>query len=234
MALLFGRQRREARAIDGFYGDLTGGYFGTIYSGDFAGAVATDLIPTRSVVPSSNLPAVTQDTALRHSSVWAALRLRANLLSTLPVDCYRKVDNLQVEVPKPPVLKAPGGERLGLHEWLYSTQIDLDRTGNAFGLITEKNAGGLPNRIDLLPACEVAVRVKAGRLQYRIGRDIYEPDQVWHERQYTLAGLPVGLSPVAYAAWTLAKHQAISDFALTWFAGGGVPRGHLRNKMQTL
>jgi HK97 family phage portal protein len=220
VALLFGRQRRVA-SLDGFYGD-------------FAGATAADLIPARSTVVNTNLPVVSTDSAMHHSSVWAALRLRANLLSTLPLDVFRKVDGVQVELPKPPILKAPSGDRVTMQEWLYSTQIDLDRTGNAFGLITEVNGAGLPARIDLLPACEVTVRIRDGKLKYGIGREEFDAEQIWHEKQYTVAGLPVGLSPVAYAAHTLAEHQSISDFALTWFAGGGVPRGHLRNKMQTL
>ena len=220
MALLFGRQRRVA-TLDGYYGD-------------FAGATAADLIPARTNVVSTALPPVTTDSAMCHSSVWAALRLRANLLSTLPLDVFRKVDGVQVELPKPPVLKAPSGDRVTMQEWLYSTQVDLDRCGNAFGLITERSGTGLPARIDLLPATDVTVVIRDGQLKYRVGRDTYEAESVWHEKQYTIAGLPVGLSPVAYAAYTLAKHQSINDFALTWFAGGGVPRGHLRNKMQTL
>jgi phage portal protein BeeE len=47
---------------------------------------------------------VTPDSALRHSAVWACLRLRADLVSTMPVDVFRRVNGVQVEVPKPPVL----------------------------------------------------------------------------------------------------------------------------------
>lgn len=235
MALLFGRQRRAAgdASLSGYYGDLVGSYYGTFFN-DHAGATGADLIPMRSAIPSTNLPAVTQESALRHSAMWAALRLRANLLSTLPIDVFRTVDGLQVELPKPPVLVNPSGQRVSMQEWLYSTQVDLDRCGNAFGLITERNGAGLPSRIDLLPAVMTSVKMKDGALTYKMGSNVYTEDQVWHEKQYTLPGLPIGLSPVAYAAWTFAEHQSISDFALTWFAGGGVPRGHLRNKMQTL
>lgn len=214
MALLFGRQRRAA---------------------DFAGASAQDLIPQRSISPSAGIPAVTSDTAMRHSAVWACLRLRANLISTFPVDVFRRVDGRQIEVPKPPVLVNPGGDRVGFPEWCYSTQVDLDRGGNAFGLITARSGTGLPARIDLQPLSEVTVRVKDGRIsKYRIGGVEHDPVDVWHEKQYTLAGLHVGLSPVAYAAWSIGEYLSIQDFALTWFGNGGVPRAHLRNKLQTI
>src|SRR5690348_10251994 len=91
---------------------------------DFAHATANDLIPRRS---SGGKVTVTSETALRHSAVWAACRLRANVISTLPVDCYRRVDGWQVEVPKPPVLVNPSGDRIDITEWLYSSQFDLDR-----------------------------------------------------------------------------------------------------------
>lgn len=178
---------------------------------------------------------VTSDTAMRHSAVWACLRLRANLISTMPVDVFRRIDGMQVEVPKPPVLVNPGGERIGIHEWLYSSQVDLDRGGNVFGLITARSASGLPARIDLQPLKECAAIVEGGELVgYRICGKRYRVDEVWHERQYTVAGLPVGLSPVAYAAWTIGEYNSIQEFANEWFSSGAIPKGHLKNTAKTL
>lgn len=221
MALLFGRQRRVA--------DL---------QGDYAGASAADLIPTRSTSVNPGLTPVTHERAMRHSAVWASLRLRADMVSTLPVDVFRKVSvggqSIQVEMPKPPILVNPGGERVDWCEWAYSTQIDLDRAGNTVGLITERNAMGLPSRIDLQPIDVCTFVVRQGVEKWRIDHNEYPLDQVWHEKQYTVAGLPVGLSPVAYAAWAIGEYLSIQDFALSWFGGGGVPRGHLRNRNQTM
>lgn len=39
--------------------------------------------------------------------------------------------------------------------------------------------------------------------KFVIGGREYEPWEVWHEKQYTVAGCPLGLSPVAFAAWTI-------------------------------
>lgn len=213
---LFGRQRRA-----------------------FQGMTAEDHI-RRIGAGGSARAAVTNDTALRHSAVWACLRLRANLVSTMPVDVYRKVGAVRVEVPPPPVLVNPGGKRVKITEWLYSSQVDLDRAGNAIGLITEKHASGLPARIDLQPIGECAIvptettaRTPDG-WEYRIGRKRYKPDEVWHEKQYTVSGLPVGLSPVAYAAWTIGEYLSIQDFALDFFGSSGVPAMHLKNTKQTI
>lgn len=196
------------------------------------GLSAEQLIPSRTA--GRVTPIVNNETALRHSAVWACLRLRANVISTMPVDCFRRVGGVQVETPKPPVLVNPGGQRVDILEWLYSTQVDLDRGGNAFGLITARDGLGLPARIELVPLSDVSVRMHGGKLSYQFGGTEYQPSQVWHERQYTVSGLPVGLSPVANAAWSLAEYLSIQDFALDWFGNHAVPSAHLRNNAKTI
>jgi HK97 family phage portal protein len=184
---------------------------------------------------------VTSDTAMRHSAVWACLRLRADLVSSMPVDVYRRVNGLQVEVPTPPVLVTPGGAEVGMREWAYSTQVDLDRAGNAFGLITERSGvigpdgRGLPARIDLVALADVVVRSKGAQItRFVIAGQEYEPWEVWHEKQYTVAGLPMGLSPVAFAAWTIEESLNAQKFARDWFAGGAVPLAELKNNAKTI
>lgn len=183
----------------------------------------------------SSMPAVSADSAMRSSAVWACLRLRADLISTLPVDVYRRVQGVQVEVPKPKLLVDPGGSKVSITEWMYSTQIDLDRYGNTFGLITERDGQNLPSRIDLLPAGEVTVRAKGSDItEFRYGGRSYTPPEVWHEKQFTVAGLPVGLSPIAYAAWSIGGYLSAQEFALGWFTNGGHPTGHLQNTKTVL
>ena len=191
---------------------------------------AQDLIPQRMGRTAGSV-VVTTDTAMRHSAVWACLRLRADLMSTMPVDVYRRVGDIQIEMTKPPVLVNPGGERVDICEWMYSSQVDLDRAGNSFGLITERNAANLPQRIDLQPLNECTVILKNGVVSYRIGGKVYPSEQVWHERQFTIGGFPLGLSPVAYAAWSIGQYQSAQKFALDWFGTGGVPKGHLKNTL---
>jgi HK97 family phage portal protein len=180
---------------------------------------------------------VTADSALRQSAVWAALRLRADLVSTMPFDLFRTFNGVQVEVPKTPFFLKPSGENVTFEEWLYSSQIDLDRVGNAYGLILARNGAGLPARIDLVNHADVTVLVdkKSGELRYRISGQTYPASDVWHEKQFTVSGLPVGLSPIAYAAWTLGVYQSAQQFALEWFANGGsIPSGHLKNTAKVL
>jgi HK97 family phage portal protein len=186
-------------------------------------------LPLRS--GSSTAVSVNSETALRHSAVWACLRVRADLISTTPIDVMRRVMGVQVEVAKPPLLVTPDGD--GIEHWLYSTQFDLDRFGNTFGIITERDGLGFPSRIDLVPAQDVTVVVEQGVIAYyRIAGVRYDPRDIHHERQYTVAGLHVGLSPIAYAAYSIGTYLSAQEFALDWFGSGAAPTGHLRNVLQ--
>lgn len=197
-------------------------------SANLSATLAALGMPNRSSVSSIS---VTSETSLRHSAVWACLRLRADLISTTPVDVFRRVAGVQVEMSKPPLLVTPSGY-CGLEEWLYSSQFDLDRFGNAFGIITERDGVGYPSRIDLVSAESVTVVVKDGDVTgYRVGGMTYDARDIWHERQYTVAGLHVGLSPIAYAAYSIGTYLSAQEFALDWFGSGAAPSGHLRNTL---
>src|ERR1044072_5961635 len=189
----------------------------------------------------SNRVHVTNDSALRNAAVWACLRLRADLMSSFPIDVYRYVNGIQVEVPKPAVLVTPGGLEVGVKEWMYSTEFDLDRAGNCFGIITERtgvigpDGRGLPGRIELVEPGAVTIRGNGSTItKFVINGTEYEPWEIWHEKQYTVAGLPLGLSPVAYAAWTIEETLSAQQFARDWFAAGAVPLAELKNTAKTV
>jgi HK97 family phage portal protein len=141
---------------------------------------------------------------------------------------------VQVEVPKPRILVSPGGERVDILEWLYSTQFDLDSCGNTFGLITETDGSGLPARVDLVPYTDVTVQVRQGVVSYRIAGVEYAAADVWHERQFTTSGVPVGLSPIAHASMTINASLSAQQFAMQWFDAGAAPIGHLKNTAKIL
>lgn len=213
MRLAFWRRQRQTREYWGINGiqDL----------------LPADTIRGRQQVP---VPSISSDQALRHSAVWSAIRLRANLLSTLPVDVFRYEGSRQIQQPKPTVLVNPGGERVDMLEWLYSSQVELDRSGNSIGIIRELDSAGYPRRIDLKQTALCSVLMEGEELVgYRINGVKYPVNQIWHEKQYTISGLHVGLSPVAYAAYQLSEYQSVLEFALSWFSNSAVPRVSLKN-----
>jgi HK97 family phage portal protein len=206
---------------------------------DFQGLLPDGSIPPRSgQLNRRGAVLVDAERALRHSAVWACVRLRADLVSTFPVKQMRdtNIDNVAVQMPLSPILVEPGGAEWDYLDWMWASNSDLDRSGNTIGLITEVNALGLPSRIDLQPTkvCSVVKPKGSPSWLYRIDGKIYTRDKVWHERQYPVSGFPLGLSPVAYAAWSIGEFLSLQDFALDWFGGGAVPKAAMRNKAKKL
>jgi len=202
------------------------------YWGEFPGASASDVIPHRLGMQIAPGHMINSESALRHSAVWACLRLRANLISTMPVDVFRRAQYglPHVKVETPPVILNPGGQEVDYLEFMWGTQFDLDRAGNTIGIITQRNGYGLPAEIELVPLAWVSVNVIDNVLvEYMIRGKSYRPDQIWHEKQYTVPGFHLGLSPLMYAAWCIGEHLSIQDFAISWFTSGGIPRGHMQN-----
>ena len=182
----------------------------------------------------TGVPVVNGETAMRASAVWACLRLRADLISTMPIDVYRKVNDVNVNVNLPPLLVTPSPGVLA-NEWFYSTQMDLDRYGNCYGIVTSRDAAGKPSAIELIPAASMVVRGKGATItEYASGTNSWKPADVWHEKQYTVAGIPVGLSPITHAAWSIGGYLAAQKFALDWFGAGAAPAGVLKSTDQKM
>jgi HK97 family phage portal protein len=187
----------------------------------------------------SNHP-VSQESALRVSAVWAAMRLRANLISSLPLETYRMVGDIQVDVTGPKCVFMNAGREIDVTEFLYASQFDLDRAGNCFGVILERNALGLPAVIELINLADIVVRPR--RVYdpvdpdwiYDIRGVEYSRTQIWHERQYVVPGFGVGLSPVQYGAWAIGSYSTAQEFAERWYGQDAMPAAILRNVERTV
>ena len=176
------------------------------------------------------------DTANRQSVVWAAIHRKASLLSSMPVDVFRRVDGVAIEAPKPSVLVEPWhyaeGQPETIAEWIYSSQRALESHGNSVGLIHAWDGMGIPSQIELIEPEAVRFRVSRRRItEYRIHGEVVPARNIWHERMY---GGPVGLSPIAYAALTLYGAEAAQRFAADWFGGDAIPGAILRNAEKTI
>jgi len=195
--------------------------------------VAGQTIPTNGMQGNgpSSLVSVTTESAMTLSTVWACVDLRASLISTLPLEVFRKRGEVKELVPTPKVLRSPGGSRCDIEEWLYSGQVALDLRGNNYGFITSFDLGGYPTQIELLHPDMVSAGyedatvdgVRRLELVYRIQGQKVDADRIWHEKAHTFPGVPVGLSVIAYAARTFGIELAAERFGHEWFRDGAHP-----------
>lgn len=196
---------------------------------------AGDLIPRRTNFMRGAYGGTLSE-ARKNSAIWAAIRLRADLISTLPINCFRYA---AIDDPKnPDKLNAPLSPFMtgpDWMEWVYSSQDALDSTGNAIGKILEKDKLGYPTNIRLYPTEQCGLTVRDYEVvEWNLGGETVKPEWVWHEKQFTAPGLAVGLSPVAHAAMTSGLYASVQDFARQWFTSGQGPRASLRNTEKKL
>lgn len=174
--------------------------------------------------------AVTQDSALKNSVWWRGLALRANIMSTFPLDVVRSSGGILVPVANPGTMISEPYPGIDITQHLYGRQMDVDRIGNSVGIITARNFNGLPTAVELQPMSLVSARMDGRKIkQWKIDGKYYDPRDIWHETQYTMAGMSLGLSPLAYASWSMGIYQSAQEFAIDWFGNGALPRGVLRN-----
>jgi len=182
---------------------------------------------------SASAPTVNRETSLQSSVKWACQRLRADLVSTTPLDAFRPVGGMQIEVAKPMVLSMPDG-KIDICEWLYSSQFDLDDVGNTFALVKQRDRLGYPSMLEPLPASSVVVRTSNGVVSYEVDGEKIPAEMIWHERAWTTSGSPVGLSPTAYAVLSLQGYLSAQQFAADWFSGSAIPAAALKNTAKIL
>ncbi|SDG95479.1 phage portal protein [Klenkia brasiliensis] len=164
-------------------------------------------------------------------AVWAAVRLRANLLASCPVDVYRRrPDGTTEQVATPPVLATPAaGQDVG--SWLHASQVSLDLRGNAYGRIVDWDPRTfLPAQIELLHPDDVVVTDRDGETRYWVRGKRVEAREIWHERCNETPGSPVGASPIAVAAQALGIQLAAQQFGSDFFRDGAHPSALLTSE----
>lgn len=182
---------------------------------------------------SATAPVVNRTTSLQSSVKWACQRLRADLVSTMPLDVFRQANGTRVEVPRPPVLVKPDG-RIDLTEWLNASQFDLDDVGNTFALIKQRDRLGLPSMLEPIPVESVVVRVIDGEVSYEVDGTRVATENIWHERANPTSGSVVGLSPTAAAVLPLSGYLSTQQFIADWFSGSAIPAAALQNTAKVL
>lgn len=194
----------------------------------------SQVLNSRTLDSRADNPLPSPDQMFRNSVWWACLMTRANIMSTFPLDIFRPAAGglgVPVKAPKFFTEPAPGLDRT---EYLFGTSVDLDRYGNSIDIITGRNTYGKITEIEPVNmGPHVRAVVKDNRIiKWRINNDEYGASDIWHQKQYTIKGLPLGIPTMAYSAYTMGLYNSAQQFALDWFGLGAMPRGMLQNTVR--
>jgi HK97 family phage portal protein len=171
--------------------------------------------------------------ALSVPAVWAAVRVRANVISSLPVQVLRdRPDGTTQRITGnavPGVLSQPSAV-FDMTSWLAASQLSLDLRGNAYGRIVARHPTTyLPTQVELVHPDDVTVTTDrtSGEIVYRFAGRRVDTFDVWHERQNEEPGSVVGLSPIAACARALGINLSAADYGGGFFDEALTPSGLL-------
>ncbi len=178
------------------------------------------------------LRGASQERALRLAPVYAATRLLADSVASLPMKSYLVAGEERLPSPLPELFRQPAavGTR---YNWLHRAMTSLTLRGNAYGLIVARDAMGLPSQIEWLHPDDVTIgdNLAPVPVWYFQGRRM-DDGQMFHIPAYTLPGQTLGLSPIAYFASTTETGLLAQQFGRDWFANGSTPSAVLETDME--
>ena len=178
--------------------------------------------------------AINAETALKLSAVWACVRLRGQVIGSLPLHLYGQDKKTANNHPLYRVLhNSPNADMTACEFW-ESMVASLDLWGNAYAVIMRAEKSPRIIALDVLSPDKVSVkRDKAGAISYvhqEQGRQtVYDSDDILHIKGFSIDGL-VGLSPLAYQAAVMgfqidANNAANQEFKNSLKAGGFLKTG---------
>lgn len=172
------------------------------------------------------------DTALSLVPVYAATRLLADSVASLPLQTFRERGQYRERIKDPPLIQRPS--RLGtVYDWIHRAMTSLTLRGNAYGIITAW-ASGYPAQLEWLHPDDVAIeddRAEVSPKWYWQGRPV-DPATFVHIPGYTLPGRVLGLSPISAYRMTIETGLYATKFGRDWFANGSVPAAVLEAPAQ--
>lgn len=203
------------------------GWLGSIFGRNRLdkGQMADPFVGT--TTPSGN--AINADTALKLSAVWACVRLRSQVIGSLPLHLYGKDKKVADTHPLYRLLHDSPNADMTACEFWESMVASLDLWGNAYALIVRHKKTRHIVALDVLNPERMRVsRGKDGLITYIYQENgkytRYTTDDILHIKGFGLDGL-VGLSPISYQSAVIglqtdANNATAHEFK-NQFKGGG-------------
>jgi len=163
---------------------------------------------------------VNTSTAAQLLAVYGSVRLIADQISTLPVDCYRTTggeDDAKVEVTPPRWLVQPTPS-LSFVDWCGQVLWSLLMAGNAYIAVLRTGAT-ITELAPLDPTAVTPERVNS-RLRYRVNGVLY-PGEIVHVKGLMASGADVGLSPLESARQSIGLGLAAQEYGSKLFTNEG-------------
>lgn len=160
---------------------------------------------------------VSEDAVLDLAVVAAFLQTTCSLLTQMPLGAYVGAD----QVRTPPILTnpAPGGNRT-FADFACEFFRDVALYGNFLAILGDPGGTGWPTVLYPVPFSQWSLDDNGN---YRVGADVYRPDETFHVRRNCCTGEMVGRGLMQTHRRLLGSCVAAERWASTYFDGGAVP-----------
>jgi len=182
--------------------------------------------------------AVSPETAMRLSAVYACVRVRAETFGASTAIIGKRYpdsrEELATDHPLYDVLHSKPNQWQTALEFFEMMQAHLDLRGNAFSRIVPGPRGAVDQLIPLHPDLVQVLRMPDGKLKYQVRSrfdaevDYFMQEEILHLRGLSSDGL-VGLSPIALQREMLGRGLAMQDYGARFFANNSKPSGILQH-----
>ena len=187
-----------------------------------------------------SLTAVSPETAMRLSTVYACIKVLSETVSTLPCHLYKlsadrtSKTHVWSDIMHTLVYRAPNDWQTAQEFWQMQV-VNLCLRGNSYSYIVRGDSGRVVG-LHPIPVDSVSVDIQhQNQITYHVtigekGRErtmMLPPSEVLHFKGMTLDGIR-GISPIAYQGSLLGGAIEQRDHANNVFANGSTPRGVLQ------
>ena len=169
------------------------------------------------------------DAALGVVPVYAAVRLIAESVASLPLQQYRKSEPSRTPMPLSQVFQPSRGS---LMSWVQQPLVSMLMRGNAYGLKSglDSQLGGITRNIEWLHPDKV--KLIDGRWTY-LGRVVDDADML-HIPGLSVPGSRLGVSPLTMCRESMTAGADSEKFMSTWLANRARPSMLFKNVERTL
>lgn len=180
-----------------------------------------------SFVPDLKGVDVNNDTALRFTAVFAAMRIRSENIASLPKSVLKETASgkeIAVNHPLHDILhKRPNGYQDVFTFWAFLNNC-LDGWGNAYVIINRDSYGDVSSLFPVHPS-RVVPGLYRGVKYYKIsGNDglqgVYNDSEICHFMLFSIDGVK-GINPIVYNAEAIGNGMAATRFGTEFFEKGG-------------
>jgi HK97 family phage portal protein len=205
---------------------------------DLVGQVEDRALPAPSEQSPTLLPyttgaplTISTSNALRVSDAYAAVRVLADSISSLPLHVYRRTPQGRVQAGENAravqLLNRPSPGSTGV-DLISTAMVHLNVHGDAF--IGKYRSDGEIVQLACIPPDSVGVELRGQRIVYTLdtvhGRTEHGPDDILHIKGMSLDGLR-GMSPVTQCRVALGLSSSLQESARQFFEHGSRPSGIL-------